>query len=358
MYFKKKRTLKRILAALSVSCILFVCFSAGTAAHAQSSTRLTASNVSAERGNTVSVALAINGNPGLWGIKLKIGYDKSALTLSSVANGTLFADGDVTLPETLDKEPFVYVATSNGLKDITANGTLVTLKFKVSENAAFSTYPITVSLTQAINVAGKDVGMDIQNGAITAVKCIHNKIWRTTAAAGYHSEGTETEVCSKCGEIFSTRPIPAISGSAPSIVQGNNLIFHRSSNTPLVFISNADFSTFLGVEIDGNTLGQNDYTAESGSTIVTISCEYLATLADGLHTVAIVSEEGTAAAEFTVTSEPKNSEGTDTSEDAKSEPGKEPAKTSNNTLILVVVLIVVLCVVGAAAFIIIKKRRK
>lgn len=209
MIILKFGKLKRTLTALCVSCIILASFAGSTTVSAKVNTKLTASNVSAERGNTVSVAIALNGNPGIWGIKFKVAYDHSALTLSSVKNGNIFTNDDVTLPESLDKEQFVYYACSNELKNITTNGTVVTLKFKVSENAAYSKYPITVSLTQAVNVSGKEVNVDTQDSTITVVKCIHNKVWRTTIAAGCETEGTETEVCSKCGEIFSTRSLKA-----------------------------------------------------------------------------------------------------------------------------------------------------
>lgn len=199
--------LKRALAAICFSCMLLACFAGSVQVSAQSSTTLTATTVSAERGSVVSVNVALNGNPGIWGIKFKVGYDRSALTLSSVSNGTVFADDEVTLPQTMTKEQYVYYACSNELENVTANGTVVTLKFQVSENAKFSTYPITVSLTQAVNTSRKNVSMDTQNGAVTVVECIHNKVWRTTKDAECETEGTETEVCSKCGETFDNRSI-------------------------------------------------------------------------------------------------------------------------------------------------------
>lgn len=431
MVIIKVGKLKRTLTALCVSFILLTCFVGSMTVTAKNITKLTASTVSAERGSLVSVAIALNGNPGIWGIKFKVGYDHSALTLSSVSNGNVFANDDVTLPEALAKEQFVYYACSDELKDITANGTVVTLKFKVSENAAFSTYPITVSLTQAINVDRKNVNMDIQNGAITVVKCVHNKVWRTTKAPGCETEGTETEVCSKCGEISSTRSVKAnghqntevknnvaatISAEGytgdtyckdcgkvlskgnviaklsdknditkpnqtktstqttpnkdtpvqttpdtdtPIIIQGNEAVFDKTSNGQLVFVSSADFSTFIRVEIDGTTLEEKNYTVASGSTVVTISGEYLSTLADGQHTVAIVSKGGTANAVFTVKSEQKPSGGTYTNEVTKPDKTETPTQTTNNTLKKpLIFIVVVLCTGSLAAFIITKRRRK
>ncbi len=383
--------LNRAFAAICVSCLLSAGISGNVQVSAKSSTNLTASTATAERGSVVSVNVALNGNPGIWGIKFKVGCDRSALALSSVSNGTVFADDEVTLPQAPIKDQYVYYACSNELENVTANGTVVTLKFKVSEDAEFSTYPITVSLTQAVNTSRKNVSMDTQNGAVTVVECIHNKVWRTTKAAECEAEGTETETCSKCEETFAARTIeatghqhtevrnqrPATSkaegytgdtyckdcgkllsqGSvidklpinAPAITRGNGAVFDKNSNNPLVFVSDTDFSTFIRVEIDGTTLDKKHYTVASGSTVVTISSDYLKTLSDGRHTVAIVSQGGTATAEFTVTSE-KTPIGNQPG------PAKAPPNTSENTIIYITMLVLVLCSGSLAAFI--KRRRK
>lgn len=413
MVITKVGKLKGTLVALCVFSILFTCFAGSMTVSAQSNTKLTASTISAERGSVVSVTVALNGNPGIWGVKLKVGYDQSALTLSSISNGNIFTDGDVTLPQTLTKQPFVYYACSNELKNIKTNGTLVTLKFKVSKTAAFSKYPITVSLAQAINIAGKNVSMDTQNGNVTVVKCVHNKVWSTTKAAGCETGGTEKEICSKCREVFSTRKLKATghkntavknkvaatnnaegytgdtyckdcgellskgkvikklsdktvnpNGNAnnPAIIQGKKAVFDKSSKQNLVFVSNADFSTFVRVEVDGATLDKNNYSVESGSTVVTIFSEYLNTLADGEYTAGIVSKGGTATTQFTVQSEQKAGDSSTTSEITKSDTTNTPTNTtpntSNNTILFIIVLIVLLCAGGLVAFINIKKRRK
>ena len=66
------------------------------------------------------------------------------------------------------------------------------------------------------------------------------------------------------------------------------------------FTSNAAFSDFIRVELDGKILDEKNYTAREGSTIVTLKADYVASLSVGEHTIGIVSESGTAAAAFTV----------------------------------------------------------
>ena len=66
------------------------------------------------------------------------------------------------------------------------------------------------------------------------------------------------------------------------------------------FRSNAAFSDFIRVELDGKTLDEKNYTASEGSTVVTLDADYVSTLPTEEHTIGIVSESGTATTTFTV----------------------------------------------------------
>lgn len=168
---KQKNTsgFRKILAGLCVFCMMFMlCFGTGTmSVNAKESAKLTGSDCGTEKGKTASVTFNLEGNPGLWGLKFKVSYDHSALRLTSVTNGTVFSEGDVVSPENLDKEQYVFLATSGELEDISANGVVVTLNFQVTDEAAIQTYPIAAEITQAINVDGDDVNIAVEKGNIT-----------------------------------------------------------------------------------------------------------------------------------------------------------------------------------------------
>ena len=76
--------------------------------------------------------------------------------------------------------------------------------------------------------------------------------------------------------------------------------YRRGSLTGLVFVSAAELDTFVRLEIDGMIPDAKNYILNAGSTKVTLKPEYLETLADGKHTVTIVSDAGTASAQFYV----------------------------------------------------------
>ena len=55
-----------------------------------------------------------------------------------------------------------------------------------------------------------------------------------------------------------------------------------------------------GVKVDGQLVDAKNYTAVSGSTIVTLSADYLKTLSAGNHTLTVVFNDGDCSTNFTV----------------------------------------------------------
>ena len=69
----------------------------------------------------------------------------------------------------------------------------------------------------------------------------------------------------------------------------------------LAFRSNAPFSEFVAVLVDGVKVNRSNYDVSEGSTIVRLKQSFLDTLSKGSHTIAIQSIGGTAVANFTIT---------------------------------------------------------
>lgn len=406
---------------LAVICSLFLLFSFGAVtASAQSAARITASSCTVERGDSASVSFNLEGNPGIWGLKLRIHYDNSVLTLTSVSTGSVFDKSEFIMSENLNKDPFVVVASGNALENKTANGMIVTLNFVVNNNAAFKDYPVTVEISQANNVDGDKVGISAGNGSVSVVECKHaDKEWCVTESAKCETAGSETLTCKKCGATFDTRTVKATghqhteirnavaatkiaegytgdnyckdcgkliakgktipklkedkpatnsstasdftTGNEPEMVSGKDLVFTKGSKEPLVFASSAGFADFIRVEIDDTVLDSKEYTVEGDNTTVTISADCLNKLDNGNHTVSIVSKNGTASAQFTVKAgtgiEPSEPD-SDIPVDNQSVSQKSDTETKSfATPVIITIVIVVLLAGGAAAFFVIKKRR-
>lgn len=114
--------------------------------------------------------------------------------------------------------------------------------------------------------------------------------------------------CTDCGKYFAdengeneielddtiTQKLP------PEIIDGIGQSITEGEKKELSFTSNAAFSDFIRVELDGKTLDEKNYTVKEGSTVVTLKADYVAALSAGEHTIGIVSESGIATATFTV----------------------------------------------------------
>ena len=87
---------------------------------------------------------------------------------------------------------------------------------------------------------------------------------------------------------------------SPEIIKGKGQSIVAGEKKELSFTSNAAFSDFIRVELDGKTLDEKNYTVKEGSTVVTLKADYVATLSAGEHTIGIVSTNGTATITFTV----------------------------------------------------------
>ena len=69
----------------------------------------------------------------------------------------------------------------------------------------------------------------------------------------------------------------------------------------MTFRSNAPFSEFVAVLVDGVKVDRSNYDVSEGSTIVRLKQSFLDTLSKGSHTIAIQSIGGTAVTNFSVT---------------------------------------------------------
>ena len=157
--------------------------------------------------------------------------------------------------------------------------------------------------------------------------------------------------CDNCDKYFAdangTKEISfeetVIKKLPPEITEGNNAVVSKNEKKVLSFRSNAAFSDFIRVELDGKTLDEKNYSKEEGSIIVTLNAEFVSTLSVGEHTIGIVSESGTATAKFAV----------------KANGGSaESPKTGDNNNIVVWSLMAVLSLAGLSATVVASKKRR
>ena len=148
-------------------------------------------------------------------------------------------------------------------------------------------------------------------------------------AAGHSYENGKCTVCSEVDPAFKAM-----------IIEGANGKWQKGSEDVLSFTSNAAFADFLKVQVDGKNVDAANYTVKEGSTVVTLKASYLETLSVGKHTLAIVSDTGTAETEFTVVAAEKQVVDDESANDkAASDGDKESlAKTGDGSMLPITVL--------------------
>lgn len=124
----------------------------------------------ASAGDTVTLAIDVENNPGILGMTLTLSYNSKVLTLKNSVNGSAVSDA-LTLTK-----PGKYTSPCNfawdGIElsdDQIKDGEILVLTFNVASNAAKGTYPITISYDNdsIFNADLMPVDLDIINGSVT-----------------------------------------------------------------------------------------------------------------------------------------------------------------------------------------------
>lgn len=130
-----------------------------------------------------------------------------------------------------------------------------------------------------------------------------------------------------------------------NVLEGANQTYTISKSSELRIRIDADYSLFAGkVYVDGNLIGEENYTSESGSTIITLKQSYIETLKGGEHVLKVAFKDGAEVeTKFTIAK----------SEEAKTTTITNP-KTGDN--IIVYVVIAIISILGLATTIIVRKK--
>ena len=123
-----------------------------------------------------------------------------------------------------------------------------------------------------------------------------------------------------------------------NIIEGANGTWTQNSDGTLTVHVDGEFSKFVGVKVDGEFINSKNYTAKSGSTIVTLSKDYLATLSVGQHPLTVVFTDGNGDTTFTVKAASDNNPGTAVTPDNTT---NNPQTGDHSGIVLAVVVLLV-----------------
>ena len=134
------------------------------------------SEIKAKPGNEVDVTIELKNNKGFASMGIEVGYNKDIMTLTKVTPNT-GVGGTFTPAQSYTVNPFNM--GWDGAANITYNGTLATMTFKVADNAPDGIYPITLDYYKGVNgnyVDGDDINYDENFDAVGFVYVSGNVI--------------------------------------------------------------------------------------------------------------------------------------------------------------------------------------
>ena len=142
---------------------------------------------------------------------------------------------------------------------------------------------------------------------------------------------------------------PTAAGETPNykIIEGANGTWTQNRDGTLTFRANGDFSKFTGVKIDGTLIDPKNYTAKSGSTIITLKADYLKTLSVGAHNLTVVYTDGECSTNFEVKqaaseqTKPTEGDKSDTTTPTGGKDTTSPQTGDNSNMLLWVALLFV-----------------
>ena len=174
---------------LAVIIILIFC---SVTAYADGFT-LAVDNATAKAGETIAVNLTFSENPGIIAALFELSYDKDRLTLINAEDKKLLPGA--VFSQTYEKHPYIMLWNSSSAKNFTENGILVTLTFKVNNNAESGDAYVNISYIpdNVYNVDLINVDLNVVNGIVSV--------------EGKPQQNIETEA---------PTPVPVVPDSAPS----------------------------------------------------------------------------------------------------------------------------------------------
>lgn len=170
-------------------------------------------------------------------------------------------------------------------------------------------------------------------------------------------EGSRHKECTVCRTVLETEAIAKLpTPVAYKIIEGADGTYTANTDGTYTIRANGEFSKFVSVEMDGKVVDSKNYTAKSGSTIITFSKEYMSSLSAGKHTVKVNFTDGSAETTLTVAQK-------DTKDTGKTDAGKKPAsksaKTGDNSNLIAwfILLVASVCILGSLRAIRRQRRR-
>ncbi len=270
--------------------------------------------------------------------------------VTNIIGGTI-SEGKV---DALEGTKYTVTFTPNAgyeIDNVKVNGTLKTVRNNKLE-LTVGNQDINVVVTYK-KIQYKITINDVENATITPNGMIlvdynSNKEFVITPNAGYKLTSVKVNGVEKLASIVDdklvlenilsdAKIVVTVEKITYKVVEGAGQTYTITKDGEATFKINGEFSLFDKVYVDGNLVAEENYTAKSGSTIITFKPDYMNSLTEGNHTLKVTyTDGGDATTTFTIAKVAEENNGTaDKAENTTNNP-----KTSDNIVTFVAMFIV------------------
>ena len=159
-------------------------------------------------GDTFTLSVMLENNPGLVGWQVSVAFNENVLDLVDWSVGTTFPAGGMSFGP--GESPFTATFADFIHPDVTANGLLYTLTFRVKTKAPAGATVLEIYTTDAQNFTNsrwEDIPTTFTDASVTVLEHAHTYT-ATVVKPTCDTPGYTTYVCKACGDSY-TEPTPA-----------------------------------------------------------------------------------------------------------------------------------------------------
>ena len=128
-------------------------------------TKIVFEDVKCEANDEIIIPVTIENNPGIATFRFRMSYDTSVMSFVSAQKGSALTKGTFTSKVNVEEEHVTFLWYS--VEDVTNNGAIAYLKFKVSEDAK-GNYPLSVTYLEEdlLNTAHESIMFTLEESEL------------------------------------------------------------------------------------------------------------------------------------------------------------------------------------------------
>ena len=123
------------------------------------SLRLAGEDVKTMAGRTFGITLSLDNldSTGIWGLMAQLNYEGAPFEMIGYSAGSAFPKEGFTMHNDWSDDPYSFVVSNTTQTNITSEDDVITFWYRVKDDATAGHYPVTVTLSDAVNAAGEKI---------------------------------------------------------------------------------------------------------------------------------------------------------------------------------------------------------